>query len=108
MTVTESYIEPQPGYQQIALSSKADIVIGGAAAFVGKTFALLLDPLRHVHIPNFGGVIFRRTSVQIRNEGGLWDTSVKLYPVLRGEARESSLDWKFPSGAKLSFRHLEY
>lgn len=108
MTISESYIEPQPGYQQIALSSKADIVIGGAAAFVGKTFALLLDPLRHVHIPNFGGVIFRRTSVQIRNEGGLWDTSVKLYPVLRGEARESSLDWKFPSGAKLSFRHLEY
>jgi hypothetical protein len=83
-------------------------VIGGAAAFVGKTFALLLDPLRHVYIPNFGGVIFRRTSVQIRNEGGLWDTSVKLYPILRGEARESSLDWKFPSGAKLSFRHLEY
>jgi len=108
LTISESYIEPQPGYQQIALSSKADIVIGGAAAFVGKTFALLLDPLRHVHIPNFGGVIFRRTSVQIRNEGGLWDTSVKLYPVLRGEARESSLDWKFPSGAKLSFRHLEY
>jgi hypothetical protein len=108
LTTTESYIEPQPGYQQIALSSKADIVIGGAAAFVGKTFALLLDPLRHVHKPNFGGVIFRRTSVQIRNEGGLWDTSVKLYPVLRGEARESSLDWKFPSGAKLSFRHLEY
>jgi hypothetical protein len=103
-----SYIEPQEGYQQIALSSKADIVIGGAAAFVGKTFALLLDPLRHVHIPNFGGVIFRRTSVQIRNEGGLWDTSVKLYPIVGGEPRESLLDWKFPSGSKISFRHLEY
>ena len=96
------------GYQQIALSSKADIVIGGAAAFVGKTFALLLDPLRHVTIPGFGGVIFRRTSVQIRNEGGLWDTSVKLYPLLNAEPRESSLDWKFPSGAKISFRHLEF
>ena len=103
-----TYIEPQDGYQQIALSSKADIVIGGAAAFVGKTFALLLDPLRHVTIPGFGGVIFRRTSVQIRNEGGLWDTSVKLYPLLNAEPRESSLDWKFPSGAKISFRHLEF
>ncbi len=103
-----TYIEPQVGYQQIALSSKADIVIGGAAAFVGKTFALLLDPLRHVTIPGFGGVIFRRTSVQIRNEGGLWDTSVKLYPLLNAEPRESSLDWKFPSGAKISFRHLEF
>ena len=103
-----NYIRPQKGYQEIALSSKADIVIGGAAAFVGKTFALLLDPLRHINIPDFGGVIFRRTSVQIRNEGGLWDTSTKLYPLLKAEARESSLDWKFPSGAKLSFRHLEY
>lgn len=103
-----SYIEPQPGYQQIALSSNADIVIGGAAAFVGKTFALLLDPLRHINIPNFGGVIFRRTSVQIRNEGGLWDTSMKLYPICGGEPRESVLDWKFPSGARIAFRHLEY
>lgn len=108
MTQQITYIEPQVGYQQIALSSKADIVIGGAAAFVGKTFALLLDPLRHVTIPGFGGVIFRRTSVQIRNEGGLWDTSVKLYPLLNAEPRESSLDWKFPSGAKISFRHLEF
>lgn len=101
-------IKPQAGYQQIALSSPADIVIGGAAAFVGKTFALLLDPLRHISNAGFGGVIFRRTSVQIRNEGGLWDTSMKLYPIVGGEPRESSLDWKFPTGAKLSFRHLEY
>lgn len=101
-------IKPQAGYQEIALSSPADIVIGGAAAFVGKTFALLLDPLRHISNAGFGGVIFRRTSVQIRNEGGLWDTSMKLYPIVGGEPRESSLDWRFPTGAKLSFRHLEY
>lgn len=102
------YIRPQPGYQQIALSSDADIVIGGAAAFVGKTFALLLDPLRYISVKDFGGVIFRRTSVQIRNEGGLWDTSMQLYPIMKAEPRESSLDWQFPSGAKISFRHLEY
>lgn len=101
-------IKPQPGYQEIALSSPADIVIGGAAAFVGKTFALLLDPLRHVHNHGFGGVIFRRTSVQIRNEGGLWDTSMKLYTLVGAEPRESTLDWRFKSGAKLSFRHLEH
>lgn len=101
-------IAPQPGFQEIALSSSADIVIGGAAAFVGKTFALLLDPLRHIHVPKFGGVIFRRTSVQIRNEGGLWDTSMGLYTVCKAEPRESSLDWQFPSGVKISFRHLEY
>jgi hypothetical protein len=48
-----SIISPQVGYQEIALTSQADIVIGGAAAFVGKTFALLLDPIRHINNPNF-------------------------------------------------------
>ena len=105
---TKQIIKPQKGCQEIALSSPADIVIMGAAAYVGKTFGLLLHPLRHIHIKNFGGVIFRRTSVQIRNEGGLWDTSMKLYPALKATPRESSLDWQFPSGCNLSFRHLEY
>ena len=107
-TTSRKEIRPQPGYQQIALSSSADIVIGGAAAFVGKTFALLLDPLRHTHISGFGGVIFRRTSLQIRNEGGLWDTSEELYSICKAIPRESSLDWEFPKGPKISFRHLEY
>jgi hypothetical protein len=108
MAVNVSYIKPQPGYQEIALASKADILIGGAAAFVGKTFALLLDAARGIRNPDYGAVIFRRTSVQIRNEGGLWTESLKLYMGAGGEARESSLDWSFPSGAKISFRHLEY
>ena len=102
------YIQPQEGYQQIALSSKADIVIGGAAAFVGKTFALLLDAVRGITYEGYGAVIFRRTSVQIRNEGGLWDTSMSLYLGAGGEPRESSLDWTWPNGSKVSFRHLEY
>lgn len=101
-------ISPQPGYQQIALSSSADIVIGGGSAFSGKTFALLLDPLRHVHIPGFGGVIFRRTFKQIENEGALWDTSMKLYPIVKAIPRESFRDWSFPAGPKISFRHLEH
>lgn len=101
-------IRPQTGCQEIALSSAADIVVMGAAAYVGKTFGLLLHPLRHIHIKDFGAVIFRRTSVQIRNEGGLWDTSEKLYPILKAIPRESSLDWEFPRGCKISFRHLEY
>lgn len=101
-------IKPQPGYQEIALSSPADIVIGGGAAGAGKTYALLLDPLRHINVKGFGGVIFRRTSPQIRNEGGLWDTSMELYPICKAVPRETSLDWQFPEGVKISFRHLEY
>ena len=61
------------------LSSQADIVIYGGAAGGGKTYGLLLDPLRHFNNKQFGGVIFRKTSVQVRTEGGLWDTSMTLW-----------------------------
>lgn len=91
-----------------ALSSPADIVIGGAAAGVGKTFGLLIDPLRDIGVKGFGGVIFRRTSPQIRNEGGLWDTSMGLYPYVGASPKESVLEWHFPKGPKISFRHLEH
>lgn len=101
-------IRPQEGFQQKFLSSKADIVIGGGGAGGGKTYALLLDPLRSSQDPNFGAVIFRRTTPQIKNEGGLWDTSEELFPLLGAEPRYTSLQWLFPGGMKISFMHLEY
>lgn len=90
------------------LSSSADIAIYGGAAGGGKTWALLFEPLRNVQNSRFGGVIFRRTSPQIRNKGGLWDGSRDLYPHLSAQPRETLLDWTFPSGATIKFAHLEY
>jgi predicted phage terminase large subunit-like protein len=101
-------IRPQPGPQEQFLSTSADIAIYGGAAGGGKSWALLVEPLRHVHNPQFGAVIFRRTSPQIRNEGGPWDESTKLYSLLGAEAKESVLEWRFPSGAAVSFAHLEH
>lgn len=94
------------------LSSTADIVIGGGAAGAGKSFALLMENLRHVRNPNFGSVNFRRTMPQVRNEGGLWDTSNQLYTglhkPLRPKPLEHSAAWQFPSGARVKFSHLQY
>lgn len=101
-------VEPQKGYQLKTLASKADIVIGGGMAGLGKTFSLLLEFLRHIENPKWGGVIFRRTSPQIRNEGGLWDTSMTLYPYAGAEPKESTLEWHFRKGSKLKFSHLEH
>lgn len=98
----------QPGFQEDFLTTSADIAIGGGAAGVGKTFALLLDPVRYINNPGFGGVVFRRTIPQIRSEGGLWDTSNTIYPICHARPRESNLKWKFPSGASIGFSHLEY
>lgn len=74
----------------------------------GKTYCLLLDPLRDIKNPDFGGVIFRRTTPQIRNQGGLWDTSMNIYIHAKGKPKESSLEWDFESGASIKFAHLEY
>jgi hypothetical protein len=90
------------------LCSQADIVIGGGAAGLGKTYTLLLEFLRHIDIAEWGGVIFRRTSPQIRNQGGLWDTSMGIYPSAGGRAKESVLEWDFKRGARLKFAHLEH
>lgn len=101
-------LQPQVGPQTQFLASDADIVIYGGAAGGGKTYGLLLDPLRHYHNDKFGGVIFRRTAVQVRNKGGLWDESMTIYPQLGGDPKESYLEWKFPTKMTMEFRHLEH
>lgn len=101
-------IRPQPKQEEF-LSNSADIVIYGGAAGGGKTWSLLYEPLRHVNNSKFGCVIFRKNSNQIMNEGGLWDASFELYTKYPGAwPKKTPLPhWQFPSGAKVSFRHLE-
>jgi predicted phage terminase large subunit-like protein len=101
-------IRPQAGAQERFLSASADICIYGGAAGGGKSWGLLLEPLRHCHNPEFSCVIFRRTSPQIRNPGGLWDESSKLYPFVNAKSRESILEWCFPSGALIKLSHMEH
>jgi predicted phage terminase large subunit-like protein len=102
-------ISAQKGPQEKFLASKADIAIFGGAAGGGKTYALLLEPLRYINNPDFGVIFFRRNTVQIRSQGGLFQESLKLYSQLDGATfREGYLDWKFPSGMQIKFSHLEY
>lgn len=101
-------LKPQPGYQLKALSSAADITIGGGAAGAGKTFCLLMEPLRHINRDGFGGVIFRRTYPMISAEGGLWDASHKIYGLIEGsKAREDDMSWRVGK-AKIKFAHLQH
>lgn len=114
MSDERQQIRPQPGFQEQFLSSPADIVIGGGAAGAGKSYALLMEALRHVGNSRFQAVIFRRTIPQVKNAGGLWDTSKEMYLKLRDGAgrqpvfTENPPKWKFPSGASLLFSHLEH
>ena len=103
-------IRPQKGPQTKFLKCNADICIYGGAAGAGKTFAILLEPIFHLHVKHFGAVIFRRNSTMVRNQGGLWDTSMQLYssPRLKGVPKETTLEWDFPTQTTVKFAHLQY
>lgn len=90
------------------MATPADIAIYGGAAGSGKTFAELLEPLRHYNNSRFGAVVFRRTLPEIMNEGGLWDTSKEIYTSVGGHPKLSPRPmWTFPSGMRVSFAQLE-
>ena len=107
-TSEEVRIKPQPGPQTLFARSNADIAIYGGAAGGGKSWSLMFEPLRHIHRPGFNGVIFRRTMEQVKQSGGLWDESYRLYGTCQGVPKMQSRQWVFPSKAKIGFAHMEH
>lgn len=75
---------------------------------LGKSWALLLEPVRHIHNSRFGGVIFRREFTQISQEGGLWEKSEELYHLLGAEPNQGKVRWVFPAGARMRFAHMQH
>lgn len=102
-------LKPQPKQQEF-LSNPADIVVYGGAAGGGKSWSLLYECLRWIHIPGFRATIFRRNMTQIMNAGGLWDAGLNLYSKVPGATprKTPKPKWIFESGAEVTFGHLEY
>src|SRR5438132_6437411 len=101
-------LKPQPGPQELFAASPADIAVIGGSAFGGKSFSLLLEPTRHINNGDFRCVGFRRTYTELTNPGGLADETYKIYPHLGGKDNEGGLRWKFLSGARIEFHHLQF
>ena len=100
---------PASKAQEQFLNSQATITFYGGAAGAGKSHCLLGSFLKYCHHPNTRGVILRRTTKQISNPGGLFDSAINLYkqvdPKLKIKMRE--LEIIFSSGAKLKFGYLD-
>jgi len=82
-----------------------DVLYGGAAGG-GKSYAMLVDPLRFCHRGAHRALILRRSMPELRE---LIDKSRELYPkAFPGcKFREVEKLWNFPSGAKVEFGFLE-
>jgi predicted phage terminase large subunit-like protein len=102
-------IRPNKGPQEAYLATPADIAIFGGSAGSGKSYATILDPLRHVHRPGFAAIAFRREATRLVGGGSLWAESQGIYPATGARAKASpQLEWTWPAGASLEMRHLQY
>lgn len=104
----QTEVRPQPGPQEQMLACRADIAIMGGSVYGGKSWCLTVGPLRHVSTRGFTCTTFRRTKPDIRNQGSLWDESLKWYPDHYGRPREQMLEWVFPSGAEIKMDGLQH
>lgn len=107
-TSTSRVIMPQKGPQEKFLATSADIAIYGGAAGGGKTYALLMEPLRYIYTKGYRAVIFRRSYTQINASGGLWDESTSMYLGIRGAIPKKSpkYHWSFAKKSILYFDYL--
>jgi len=86
-------------------AGETDVLYGGAAGG-GKSYAMLIDPLRFAHRPSHRALIIRRSMPELRE---LIDKSRELYPKAFPGAKYKEVEklWIFPSGAKMEFGFLE-
>jgi len=91
--------------EEFLAAGEIDVLYGGSAGG-GKSYAMLVDPLRYAHRAAHRALILRRSMPELRE---LIDKSRELYPkAFPGcKYREVEKLWNFPSGAKIEFGFLE-
>jgi len=108
LDTTNSHVAfmPNEGPQTDFLAAGEKDVLYGGAAGGGKSFAMLIDPLRYCHFTEHRALILRRSMPELRE---LIDKSRELYPIAFKGAKFKEVEklWQFPSGAKIEFGFLE-
>jgi hypothetical protein len=99
---------PHEGPQQAFLWLNCKEALYGGAAGGGKSDALLMAALQYVDIPGYAAILFRRTYKDLANPGALLRRSKEWLAGMDAHWSEQDKIWTFPSGATVSFGHLEH
>ena len=98
--------KPNEGPQTEFLAANEREVLYGGSAGGGKTYSMLVDPLRYMGHSEFSGLLLRRTTEELRE---LIFKSQELYPkIWKGiKWSERKMQWTAPSGARLWMSYLD-
>ncbi len=102
----EVIFQPNDGPQTEFLAASEREVFYGGARGGGKSYAMLVDPLRYCDKQKHRALLIRRTMPELRD---LINHSQQLYSKAYPGAkwREQEKEWRFPSGARIEFGYAE-
>ncbi len=66
-----------------------------------------MEALRQVANPRYNGILFRRTFPRLEAADGMIARSERWYPAYGGRFNASKYFWRFPSGARIYFGHMQ-
>ena len=101
-------VRPIPGKQEEFITSDADITFFVGGSGTGKTEAMVMDQLQHIHDSGYESITFRRTTKSLTGAGGIFNKAGRVYERLGAEKRIKDLMYRWPSGATCRYSHLEH
>jgi Terminase large subunit, T4likevirus-type, N-terminal len=98
--------QPNLGPQSEFLAASEREVLFGGAAGGGKSYAMLADPLRDLANSHFSGILFRKSTEELRELR--WKSQL-LYPQVYPDIKwsERSQNWVMPNGGRLWMTYLD-
>ena len=102
----EVIFKPNEGPQTQFLAASEQEVFYGGARGGGKSYAMLIDPLRYCDKQHHRALLLRRSMPELRD---MINHSQRLYGQAYPGAkwREQEKEWRFPSGARIEFGYAE-
>ena len=108
---TDQCIRPFPGMQEMALASRARVLVTGGRAGPGKTYGMLMAPLYFLHYQIETSVImFRPMAQDLWDDGGILADAREIYLPQGAVARQppiADFRWRFRNkGLSIKFAAL--